>query len=921
MKKKLLVKILMPVLALGILIAPISPIIKIENGKFILESFIKKAEATQGCGIELEDKKIVTVTSDGVGLTFTLAIKRPGADINPEDGTITYSHGLTDIFASALIDLSGTIFGVCNEAATRDSEMNSWNGYISSDIDASADGNFYLPTGIFLIEISEIDTGNIVKTLPIDPVAAKIDIRDKVIAIGQTINGLKKDTNYIAKLIVNSQRWSHQTYKIDIGTFQTLNDNSAIGDDTTTSDTLVGGNAWAFGCNPLGAVGQVLLGAGFFNSGARANMAGCVAELTYTLWGISESVAKFSGRILDFMVFYSINGTSYTSEFLNIAWKNIRDIANIFFIIALLYIAIKTILNLNVSNNKKLIGAVIIAALLINFSFFITEIVIDASNVLAKVFYNQIRPSHVLLVAGQPINVEGQTSITEELVGNLDPQKIVSSTIYNTTNGQYSFIFVALLALAITLWMAWIFISVAFIFVSRVIMLWLCIIFSPIAFASYSFQFKIPGIGHKDWWDMLLKNAFLAPLFIFFLYITVLFTRFFPQSLIHKQEGTIGDMMNHLMHIIIPILLCFVLLIKGKKLALEYSGAMGKGVNKFVGLATGTIGVKYVGGFLAAKAGQVGRGTIGRAGSNLANKQWAKGTIFQTLGNKLAGSSFDVRNSGVYKKALSGVSAQGGVNFANYVGQGKGKGGFTQSKKDQKKKRDQRAKDLKVGPDEKLTKEVRKVERALQEMLLKHSLEINFLEKMATIARRNLNDAPAGSRQQKEAGVTLQNWKDKMTALKDGKNYEGDKKLDKNGEIEKTGENAINYGDKENNPENYTKVTTTDKDGKEQIRSISELQNTDLPDAINEVIQEDYRRIRGFIKKEEKKRDRILSYIFNPELSGSQINEDVHKMIMDLPTDNKLIKNLDRNMDQKLSSKIENFQKNQNPNTNPNTPK
>ena len=65
-------------------------------------------------------------------------------------------------------------------------------------------------------------------------------------------------------------------------------------------------------------------------------------------------------------------------------WGAVRDVANIFFILMLLYVAIKTVLSLNVTDNKRLVGVIIIVALLINFSLFTTKVVIDASNIFSK---------------------------------------------------------------------------------------------------------------------------------------------------------------------------------------------------------------------------------------------------------------------------------------------------------------------------------------------------------------------------------------------------------------------------------------------------------------------------------------------------------------------------------------------------------
>ncbi|HPS21491.1 MAG TPA: hypothetical protein PLO44_01640, partial [Candidatus Paceibacterota bacterium] len=506
----------------------------------------------------------------------------------------------------------------------------------------------------------------------------------------------------------------------------------------SVESTNTGVVGYDLACNPLGAVGTALLGGAdlIFSSGRRANLAGCIAELSYTLWEISGSLAQLNGKILDFMVYYSLDGTSYSSEFIDVAWGTVRDIANIFFIIALLYIAIKTILNVGASNSKRLIGAIVIAALLINFSSFITKVVIDSSNILAKVFYNQIQPNPG---DNNQVNLGGQTSVTEKLVTNLNPQKIVSEDIYKSTHGQGTFIFVTLLALAITLYMAWIFASVAFLFISRVIVLWLCLIFAPIAFVSYSFSFRIPGVGHDDWWDMLLKNAFLAPLFVFFLYITVLFTEYFPQTFLIAQTGTTNDMMQALMQTIIPVLLCFILLKKGKEIAVKYSGEMGSAVNKFAGIATGTIGVKYVGGFLASKFGQAGRATVGRAGAAMAKSTKLQksgfGRFIAGIGEKASKASFDIRGAGGYQKALGAIGA------SKYVGKAAGVGGWEKASAERTRKRMAAAEKMRPKASDPEMKKLIDSEKNLQSVLMKATATIEKLDKQMAGAREGATDA------------------------------------------------------------------------------------------------------------------------------------------------------------------------------------
>ncbi|MFA6325488.1 MAG: hypothetical protein WCX46_04660, partial [Candidatus Paceibacterota bacterium] len=298
---------------------------------------------------------------------------------------------------------------------------------------------------------------------------------------------------------------------------------------------------------------------------ADISLSSCVAQLTNIVWMVSAEIMTLSGIFLDFFVYYSTNSDSYKNTFVEKAWGAVRDIANIFFIIALLYVAIKTILGLNVTDNKKLVGAVIIIALIINFSLFTTKVVIDTSNILAKVFYNNI--STVDKKSQAVSGDEGEKSVSVGLVQKFKPQNIVTDDEYK--ENHWTYILITLVLIFVCLYTSYIFFSVGLLFVGRVISLWISMIFSPLAFVSYSVPFEIPGFGHKKWWDDLLKNAFLAPLFVFMLYIVILFAGFL-KNIISYADST--DPFVHIMNLLVPFIIIAVLLKKSKDLAVEYSG-------------------------------------------------------------------------------------------------------------------------------------------------------------------------------------------------------------------------------------------------------------------------------------------------------------------------------------------------------------
>ncbi len=244
---------------------------------------------------------------------------------------------------------------------------------------------------------------------------------------------------------------------------------------------------------------------------------------------------------------------------------------------------------------------IILIALLINFSLFTTRVVIDVSNILAKVFYNNIDSKYE---NNDPATgVIGQKSISEGLFDIFDPQKIFTQGTYNQDGGTTLFIIITVMMIGIVLYTAYIFFSVGLIFVSRVVMLWLCMIFSPIAFISYTVPFDIPGFGHREWWKNLLQNAFLAPIFVFMLYIIVMFAQFLS-DIAHFENGT--GITQKILTVMIPFIILMTLLMKSKEIAVKMSGEMGAAMMK----AGAVVGGLALGGAALGGAALM-RGTAG----------------------------------------------------------------------------------------------------------------------------------------------------------------------------------------------------------------------------------------------------------------------------------------------------------------------
>ena len=473
------------------------------------------------------------------------------------------------------------------------------------------------------------------------------------------------------------------------------------------------------------------------------DLTGCFAEFFHIIWLVTALIMHLGGSFLDFLIYYSTDSASYSNGFVQSGWGVVRDVANIFFIVALVFIAIKTVLSINVTNNKRLIGYILIVGLLINFSLFLTQVVVDSSNILAKVFYNNIDAKDQ---SGQEATGnKGQKSISEALASKFNPQTMMDQGEYDDTGGTTKYILITLALIAIGISTALMFFTVALLFVVRTVGLYVAMIFAPIAFISFALPFKIPGdLGHEKWMANLFSGAFLAPVFVFFLYIIIMFAGILGGDLGSKGIGVTGSgWLEGMITTLVPFVILFVLIMKAKSLAVSMSGEFGaKVANIGKGLGNLVVGSAVTGGIGLAAAG--GRATLGKWGKKIGESDWAKtngrfGRMVGDAGKFVGKSSFDARGIKMVGGALAGSGlAVGGVLAAK-------KGGYQGQQSRKIQKRQERAKSLEVGSDSDLIKTMKQNQADLQAIKTMTNAELEKVGKSLTLARQTLQDEKAGA--------------------------------------------------------------------------------------------------------------------------------------------------------------------------------
>ncbi len=278
--------------------------------------------------------------------------------------------------------------------------------------------------------------------------------------------------------------------------------------------------------------------------------------------GLGGGLAYMSAFIFDTTISLSLNSTAYALSFLSSGWTTARDLANMAFILILVYIAFMIMFQAETAGTIKMLAGVIFIALIINFSFFFTRVVIDIGNILAVQFYNSAGVGadgkvHTLAEAfstaassgsatsvaalgatsvanyfGNESTLKNTRDLTYNIMSALNITQLFSNESFKASvaaNGTMSnLIILSTLYIAIGaayFILAAMFLAVGVKFLVRIVVLWFLIIASPLAFVCKAMPDKTGVSGWYDRWQHeLVSHAFYPAffLFIFFFISTVM---------------------------------------------------------------------------------------------------------------------------------------------------------------------------------------------------------------------------------------------------------------------------------------------------------------------------------------------------------------------------------------------------------------
>jgi len=248
------------------------------------------------------------------------------------------------------------------------------------------------------------------------------------------------------------------------------------------------------------------------------------------------AIAKLALQVSNYLLTVAIGnpwGVSFTTPgtvlpanpIIQIGWTLLRDITNMLFILGLAYIGLATSLNLSSFNTKKTFSNLLLIAVLINFTPVICGIVVDITNIVSSFFLQGIDFQILIDVFSRQ-----QADIARQLGRfTMDNGLLMLKGVFLIGYG-----FVA--SFVITLY--------AVLFLVRAPIIWVLVIFSPLAFFAWIFE-KTKSY-FKQWWDIFFQWATIVIPAAFFLYLSQQVIVQSRNIVSFPETGLMGKLINEI---------------------------------------------------------------------------------------------------------------------------------------------------------------------------------------------------------------------------------------------------------------------------------------------------------------------------------------------------------------------------------------
>ena len=344
------------------------------------------------------------------------------------------------------------------------------------------------------------------------------------------------------------------------------------------------------------------------------------------LMSLAGMILTIAGSLFDLLIQYVIIGFGQTLKTfgldtsINLIWAVFRDIANILIIGMFVFIAIATILSIESYGVRKWIVRLLLVAVFLNFSMFLTQLTIDTSNYVAFQLYRGLDlsgSSQNSESLGQELQIGGVDLIAKEGIASTFVTQIGLSGVWDANvdmldkmakENIWVMFGYALTASILLVAVGLILLYGCFLIATRAILLLFLLLTSSVAVASILLPGDLAKQGWGKWKESLINAAVFAPLIMVFLFMVITIL-----NGAHGREGALGlkDYLDN------PTngnawdaILIFIFATGLLYASFKFAGDFAKKIGGFAEAATAPA---LLASLSAGAAGLVGRRTIGRA--------------------------------------------------------------------------------------------------------------------------------------------------------------------------------------------------------------------------------------------------------------------------------------------------------------------
>jgi hypothetical protein len=321
-------------------------------------------------------------------------------------------------------------------------------------------------------------------------------------------------------------------------------------------------------------------------TGLQSMVALTIAYAAYYLSAFFGLILIEATSILVWVASY--NGFA-TAQPVVVGWTIVRDVANMFFILALLLIAFGTILGIDsYSYKNKQLSRLLIMAVVVNFSRTIAGLIIDFSQVIMLTFVNGFAQA----AGGNFMNAFRINELYSSAPNILDAVKgdVQENIAWGIMLSMVLAVGMTAVSLATVIVM-----TVALVW--RIATLWLLIIMSPLAFFLGGVPGGFASGYYGKWWEQFKEQVVFGPFMAFFLWLALVSVAS-SGNLLGSEPARTGESVGASFSAAFnsgslgSFMIAIALMLGGLSMAKGMSSAVGMGVqakDKLAGAAKGAL--------------------------------------------------------------------------------------------------------------------------------------------------------------------------------------------------------------------------------------------------------------------------------------------------------------------------------------------